>query len=131
MSSKKSSDGSKTPPIDNLSKSSTDSSKVKIEDKSFKKTYRSYLSSIIVSARAADKIAQNDKKSTDNKDDAELKKAVAAVVTTANKMKSTATLMEEKLRGNTKEIEALQLFHRSQPTWCVAGRKRKFTSTDE
>lgn len=130
MSSKKSSDGSKTPPIDNLSKSSTDSSKVKVEDKSFKKTYRSYLSTIIVSARAADKIAQNEKKSTD-KEDTELKKAVAAVVTTANKMKSTATLMEEKLRGNTKEIEALQLFHRSQPTWCVAGRKRKFTSTSE
>jgi hypothetical protein len=130
MSSKKSSDTSRTPPIENLSKSSTDSSKLKIEDKSFKKTYRSYVSQIIVSARAADKIAQNEK-STD-KEDAELKKAVAAVVSTTNKMKSTATLMEEKLRGNTKEIEALQLFHRSQPTWSVAGRrKRKFTSTDE
>ena len=73
-----------------------------------------------------DKIAQIPSGEKDKKD-AELKKAVVAVVSTASKIKRKATILEERLCGNAKESEALHFLQRSQPTWNTR-RKRKFTS---
>ena len=95
-------------------------------EKSLRTLYRSYLSTVIVSSRTVDKIAQIPAGEKDKKD-AELKKAVGAVVSTASKIKRKATILEERLCGNAKESEALHFLQRSQPTWNT-GRKRKFTS---
>lgn len=133
MSSIKSSDASKasSSSAKEISKQVSDASKDEYTDKTLRKLYRSYLSTIIVTSRAVDKIAQSTSDQKDIKDDAEVKKAVAAVVSTANKIKRTATILEERLCGNAKESEALHLFQRSQPTWHNTGRKRKFTSINQ
>lgn len=113
-----------------ISKQTSESSKDEYLDKTLRKQYRSYLSTIIVTSRTVDKIAQSTSDRNSDKEDAELKKSVQAVVSTANKMKRTATMLEERLCGNAKESEALHFFHRSQPTWHT-GRKRKFTSINQ
>lgn len=131
MSSIKSSDASKasSSSAKEISKQVvSESSKDEYSDKTLRKLYRSYLSTIIVSSRAVDKVAHNTSDQKGSEDDAEVKKSVDAVVSTAHKIKRTATILEERLCGNAKESEALHFFQRSQPTWHDTGRKRKFTS---
>eukprot|EP00984_Skeletonema_dohrnii_P037682 scaffold39998_cov167-Skeletonema_dohrnii-CCMP3373.AAC.2 len=111
------------------SKQASESSKDEHTEKSLRTLYRSYLSTVIVSSRTVDKIAQIPSGEKDKKD-AELKKAVGAVVSTASKIKRKATILEERLCGNAKESEALHFLQRSQPTWST-GRKRKFTSVNQ
>mmetsp|Transcript_1948 Transcript_1948/g.3561 ORF Transcript_1948/g.3561 Transcript_1948/m.3561 type:complete len:134 (-) Transcript_1948:27-428(-) len=111
------------------SKQTSESSKDEHTEKSLRTLYRSYLSTVIVSSRTVDKIAQIPSGEKDKKD-AELKKAVGAVVSTASKIKRKATILEERLCGNAKESEALHFLQRSQPTWNT-GRKRKFTSLNQ
>ncbi len=108
------------------SKQTSESSKDEQKERSLRTLYRSYLSTVIVTSRTVDKIAQISSEEKDKKD-AELKKAVGAVVSTADKIKRKATILEERLCGNAKESEAMHFLQRSQPTWG-AGRKRKFTS---
>lgn len=116
--SKKSSSSKESP-----SKQASESSKDEQKERSLRTLYRSYLSTVIVTSRTLDKIAQI---SPEDKKDSELKKAAGAVVATANKIKRKATILEERLCGNAKESEALHFLQRSQPTWDT-GRKRKFT----
>ncbi|KAL7443107.1 hypothetical protein ACHAXH_008631 [Discostella pseudostelligera] len=54
-----------------------------------------------------------------------LEEAAALIVKRKQALRSNATLLEGKLRGNVKESEALQCCLRSQP--CVSGRKRTFS----
>ena len=121
--SSKSPDASKGEPP---SKQTSESSKDEHKKRSLRTLYRSYLSTVIVTSRTVDKIAQISPEEKDKRD-AELKKAVGAVVATADKIKRKATILEERLCGNAKESEAMHFLQRSQPTWG-AGRKRKFTS---
>ena len=102
----------------------SESSKDEQKERSLRTLYRSYLSTVIVTSRTLDKISSDDK----DKKDSELKKAAAAVVSTANKIKRKATILEERICGNEKESEALHFLQRSQATWDM-GRKRKFTSS--
>ena len=97
-------------------------------EKPLRTMYRSYISQIIVASRTVDKISQSSDQEA--KKEAELKKAVTAVISTASKIKRKATTLEEKLCGNAKELEALHFFHRSQPTWYDTGRKRKYASVN-
>ena len=123
MSSKKSPDASNG---ESSSKQTSESAKDDHKERSLRTLYRSYLSTVIVTSRTVDKIAQIPSAEKDKKD-AELKKAVGAVVSTADKIKRKAKILEERLCGNAKESEAMHFLQRSQPTWG-AGRKRKFAS---
>ena len=75
-----------------------------------------------VDAANAKKIAdeERDKKNAERLDD-----DLAFILKQRQSIRRNATLLEDKLRGNVKESEALQCCLRSTP--CVGGRKRKFS----
>ncbi|KAL3779134.1 hypothetical protein ACHAW5_006934 [Stephanodiscus triporus] len=75
-----------------------------------------------VDAADAKKIAdeERDKKNAERLDD-----ALAVILQHRQSIRRIATLLEDKLRGNVKESEALECCLRSTP--CVGGRKRKFS----
>ena len=56
----------------------------------------------------------------------QLKEAVAMVLKQRQHLRESATLFEDKLRGNLKETEALNCSLKSTPC-VVGGRKRKFS----
>eukprot|EP01083_Nonionella_stella_P264001 896092_1 len=91
-------------------------------------SFRSFASSLIVAARQAEKVAAaggpvagkaspaaGAAKATDP-----LEEAVDMILKSRQAVRRTATLLEEQLRGNAKESEALHCCLRSQP--CVGGR---------
>lgn len=102
---------------------------------SLRKSFRSFASALIVTARSAEKVVAADITATDPakrkaaKDaQTQLDSAVQMILKQRQSVRRTATLLESKLRGNVKESEALHCCLRSQP--CVGGgRKRKFSLT--
>ena len=121
---------------------------------SLRKAFRSFASSLIVAARQAEKVAAasektNNKSSPDNtynkgketttgdvkaKTESDintpLQTSVETILKQRQTVRSTATLLEGRLRGNVKESEALHCCLKSQPC-VVGGRKRKFKSLDK
>ena len=126
---------------------------------SLRKAFRSFASSLIVAARQAEKVAAasektNNKSSPDNNNNnnnnkgketttgdvkeaktesdinTPLQTSVETILKQRQTVRSTATLLEGRLRGNVKESEALHCCLKSQPC-VVGGRKRKFKSLDK
>jgi hypothetical protein len=95
--------------------------------KNVKRSFRSFTSSLIVAVRQAEKVVlgENDGKSSDEQ--TRLKEAVIMVLKQRQQLRATATLFEDKLRGNLKETQALHCSLKSTPC-VVGGRKRKFST---
>ena len=96
--------------------------------KSVKRSFRSFTSSLIVAVRQAEKLVLGDNadgKSSD-KQTRQLKEALIMVLKQRQQLRATATLFEDKLRGNLKEAQALHCSLKSTPC-VVGGRKRKFS----
>jgi hypothetical protein len=74
--------------------------------------------------RQAEKVV--DGKSSDEQK-RQLKEAVIMVLKQRQQLRATATLFEDKLRGNLKETQALHCSLKSTPC-VVGGRKRKFST---
>ena len=115
--------------------------------RSLRKAFRSYASSLIVAARQAEKMVvataatvQKGKDDTKAKGSATVKEekkdtdplhaSVQQILKHKQLVRRTATLLEDQLRGNVKESEALQCTLKSQPC-IVGGRKRKFSTLDK
>lgn len=114
--------------------------------RSLRKAFRSYASSLIVAARQAEKMVvataatvqkgKDDTKAKGSATEAEKKDAdplhasVQQILKHKQLVRRTATLLEDQLRGNVKESEALQCTLKSQPC-IVGGRKRKFSTLDK
>ena len=99
--------------------------------KSVKRSFRSFTSSLIVAVRQAEKLVLGDNadgKSSDSSDKQtrQLKEALIMVLKQRQQLRATATLFEDKLRGNLKETQALHCSLKSTPC-VVGGRKRKFS----
>jgi len=96
--------------------------------KSVKRSFRSFTSSLIVAVRQAEKLVLGDNadgKSSD-KQTRQIKEALIMVLKQRQQLRATATLFEDKLRGNLKETQALHCSLKSTPC-VVGGRKRKFS----
>jgi hypothetical protein len=93
--------------------------------KNVKRSFRSFTSSLIVAVRQAEKVV--DGKSSDAEQTRQLKEAVIMVLKQRQQLRATATLFEDKLRGNLKETQALHCSLKSTPC-VVGGRKRKFST---
>ena len=96
----------------------------------FHKSFRSFVSSLIVASKQAEKVAaatsSTDAKEKKTAKDVPLDDAVELLLKQRQSVRQSATLLEGKIRGNVKGSEALQCCLKSQP--CVAGgRKRKFS----
>ena len=131
-------------------------SRINSDAYSLRKAFRSFASSLIVAARQAEKVAAasektNNKSSPDNNNNNKgketttgdvkeaktesdintpLQTSVETILKQRQTVRSTATLLEGRLRGNVKESEALHCCLKSQPC-VVGGRKRKFKSLDK
>ena len=106
------------------SSSSTDSGGGPI--KSVKRSFRSFTSSLIVAVRQAEKLVLGDNADASDKQTRQLKEALIMVLKQRQQLRATATLFEDKLRGNLKETQALHCSLKSTPC-VVGGRKRKFS----
>ena len=95
----------------------------------FHKSFRSFVSSLIVASKQAEKVAaatSSDAKEKKTAKDVPLDDAIELLLKQRQSVRQSATLLEGKIRGNVKGSEALQCCLKSQP--CVAGgRKRKFS----
>ena len=130
-------------------------SRINSDAYSLRKAFRTFASSLIVAARQAEKVAAasektNNKSSPDNNNNkgketstgdvkeaktesdinTPLQTSVETILKQRQTVRSTATLLEGRLRGNVKESEALHCCLKSQPC-VVGGRKRKFKSLDK
>ena len=92
--------------------------------KSVKRSFRSFTSSLIVAVRQAEKLVLGD--NAGDKQTRQLKEALIMVLKQRQQLRATATLFEDKLRGNLKETQALHCSLKSTPC-VVGGRKRKFS----
>ena len=106
------------------SSSSTDSGGGQGPIKSVKRSFRSFTSSLIVAVRQAEKLVLGD--NAGDKQTRQLKEALIMVLKQRQQLRATATLFEDKLRGNLKETQALHCSLKSTPC-VVGGRKRKFS----
>ena len=94
--------------------------------KSVKRSFRSFTSSLIVAVRQAEKLVLGDNADASDKQTRQLKEALIMVLKQRQQLRATATLFEDKLRGNLKETQALHCSLKSTPC-VVGGRKRKFS----
>ena len=97
--------------------------------KNVKRSFRSFTSSLIVAVRQAEKVVLGDNADGKSSDEQtrQLKEAVIMVLKQRQQLRATATLFEDKLRGNLKETQALHCSLKSTPC-VVGGRKRKFST---
>lgn len=93
-----------------------------------KQSFRSFTSSLIVAVRQAEKVANGDNADGRSSEEQtiQLKESVVMVLNQRQQLRATATLFEDKLRGNLKETDALHCCLKSTPC-VVGGRKRKFS----
>lgn len=93
-----------------------------------KRSFLSFTSSLINVVQQAERVAIGDNADGKSSDERtrHLKEAVVMVIKQRQQLRSTATLFEDKLRGNLKETEALHCSLKSTPC-VVGGRKRKFS----
>ena len=76
--------------------------------KNVKRSFRSFTSSLIVAVRQAEKVVLGDNADGKSSDEqTRLKEAVIMVLKQRQQLRATATLFEDKLRGNLKETQAL------------------------
>ena len=130
--------------IDKKSKSNTSISAADAPSRNLRRAFRSFASALIVAARQAEKkvdgtnddskpSSKDDNKSSDKTKVEEKKDALQTSVETILKLRqtlrTTATKLEDRLRGNIRESEALQCCLKSQAC-VVGGRKRKFAYLD-
>ena len=129
--------------IDKKSKSNTSISAAEAPSRKLRRAFRSFASALIVAARQAEKKVDannNDDSKPSSKDDKssdktkvdekdQLQSSVETVLKLRQTLRTTATKLEDTLRGNVKESEALQCSISSQPC-VVGGRKRKFAYLD-
>ena len=126
--------------IDKKSKSNTSVSSADAPSRNLRRAFRSFASALIVAARQAEKkvdannnddskpSSKNDNKSSDKPKVEEkdpLQSSVETILKLRQTLRTTATKLEDTLRGNHIESEALQCCLKSQPR-VVGGRKRKF-----
>lgn len=93
-----------------------------------KRSFLSFTSSLINVVQQAESVAIGDNADGRSSDERtrHLKEAVVMVIKQRQQLRATATLFEDKLRGNLKETEALHCSLKSTPC-VVGGRKRKFS----
>ena len=98
-----------------------------------RRAFREYTTALVLVSRQAGTSSGVDASSgrrtsaDENTTNTPLEEAAAQLVKRKQSLRSNATLLEGKLRGNVKESEALQCSLRSQP--CVGGRKGLFSNT--
>jgi len=126
--------------IDKKSKSNTSFSAADAPSRNLRRAFRSFASALIVAARQAEKKVDannkpsskddksSDKTKVEEKD--QLQSSVETVLKLRQTLRTTATKLEDTLRGNVKESEALQCCLSSQPC-IIGGRKRKFAYFDK
>lgn len=101
-----------------------------------RRAFRQFASALIVAVRQADVVASNidtnsgksthEQSATGNSQSKDrLDESLRAVGLQRQTLRRKTTLLEEQLRGNVKESEALHCCLKSTP--CVNGRKRKFS----
>ncbi len=92
-----------------------------------RRSFRAFASTLSIAANAADKISLASELNSGSVEDqgaqTQLKNGVKMTLNARQAMRERASLLEGKLRGNSKESEALHCMLRSQP--CVGGEKRK------
>jgi hypothetical protein len=107
-----------------------------VEVTNLRRAFRSFASALIVAVRQAEICAASidasscksthEQLATGNEPSKDrLGEALRLVLAQKQSLRRKATLLEERLRGNVKESEALYCCLRSTP--CVNGRKRKFS----
>ena len=129
--------------IDKKSKSNTSISAAEAPSRKLRRAFRSFASALIVAARQAEKkVDGNDESKPSSKDDNKssdktkveekdpLQSSVETILKLRQTLRTTATKLEDKLRGNVIESEALQCCLSSKPC-VVGGRKRKFAYLDK
>ena len=130
--------------IDKKSKSNTSVSSADAPSRNLRRAFRSFASALIVAARQAEKKVDannNDESKPSSKDDKssdkskveekdQLQSSVETVLKLRQTLRTTATKLEDTLRGNVKESEAMLASLKSQPC-VVGGRKRKFAYLDK
>jgi len=131
--------------IDKKSKSNTSISAAEAPSRNLRRAFRSFASALIVAARQAEKKVDannNDESKPSSKDDNKssektkaeekdpLQSSVETILKLRQTLRTTATKLENTLRGNLKESVALQCCLKSQPC-VVGGRKRKFAYLDK
>ena len=103
------------------------------EKSNVRRSFRNYVSALIMATRTAEKAATASNSEPSFKEntiilDKSIKDSVDTMVRQRQVLRQATTMLEGKLRGNMKESEALLCCLKSQP--CVGGeRKRKFTMT--
>ena len=131
--------------IDKKTKSNTSISAADAPSRNLRRAFRSFASALIVAARQAEKKVDannNDESKPSSKDDNKssdktkveekdpLQSSVETIIKLRQTLRTTATKLEDKLRGNLIESDALQCCLKSQPC-VVGGRKRKFAYFDK
>jgi len=119
---------------------SSDGKKQREEDQSavrLRRAWRSFSSSLVVAARAAEKVAKNstggDNPSTTGsvaKDKKDMNDALETTLRFRGELIRQTALCEAKLRGNAKETEALECSMRSQPSIGVKRKRDKLSSKE-
>ena len=101
---------------------------------SLRRSFRSFVSSLIVAARSAEKLshvgtaANNGTGKSTQESQSQFDSAVKIILQQRQSVRQTASLLEGKLRGNAKESEALLCSLQSLP--CV-GVKRKLECSND
>mmetsp|Transcript_28242 Transcript_28242/g.83208 ORF Transcript_28242/g.83208 Transcript_28242/m.83208 type:complete len:133 (-) Transcript_28242:93-491(-) len=96
-----------------------------------RRAWRSFASSLVVAARAAEKSAKtaSAKGSATEAEKKAVDDALVTMLRARSELRRVGSLVEARLRGNAKETEALELCLRSQP--CIGRKRKRIPKADE